>query len=81
MALSFYQGVRELFPESRIVCFRPYSLRGVLPSGLIDEEWEFKKEEIQKGSSRKEWIRFSPRGVTLKIWNLVSLKKYQKSLK
>lgn len=57
MALSFYQGVRELFPESRIVCFRPYSLRGVLPSGLIDEDWEFKKEEIQKGSSRKEWIR------------------------
>lgn len=56
MALSFYQGLRQLFPESRIVCFRPVSLKGVLPSGLVDEEWEFQKEEIRKGSLRKRWI-------------------------
>lgn len=57
MALGAYQGLRQLFPNSILVCWHPAGLKGVVPEGLFDEDWEFSKADLRNSSKRQDWIQ------------------------
>lgn len=57
MALSFYQGVRSLFPTSRITLLVPKALTGLFPRSLFDEEWAFSVSDMKNAKVRDTWIR------------------------
>jgi len=57
MALACYEGIRQAFPKSHIVCWRPAGLGGVVPSGLFNEEWEFQKSDLKERRKISGWIK------------------------
>lgn len=57
MALACYHGVRQLFPKSYIVGWVPAGFKGVIPSGLFDEEWEFKKSDLKDRKGVAHWLK------------------------
>jgi len=57
MALSCYRSIRQFYPSSYIVCWYPAGLNGVLPMGLFNEEWEFKKADLKDREKTHQWIK------------------------
>lgn len=51
MALGCYQLIRQLYPTSHLICWYPAGLRGVIPKGLFNEEWEFQKADLKDRKS------------------------------
>lgn len=57
MALGCYQLIRQLYPTSHLICWYPAGLRGVIPKGLFNEEWEFQKADLKDRKKSREWIK------------------------
>ncbi|NBX83846.1 glycosyltransferase family 9 protein [bacterium] len=57
MALSCYQRLRQAYPNSELTLLCPEGLDGIVPPGVFNRVWPFKKAELQEPLGRQSWVQ------------------------
>jgi len=57
MAQETYRSIRAVFPDSHLVVFLPEQLKGLLPAGIFNEEWGFKKNQLRNSQLVAELVQ------------------------